>query len=405
MDKTSERSLELHQELGGKIETGLKKKIRNPKDLSLLYTPGVAAACTAIGNDKKLSRVLTIKKNTVAIVSDGSAILGLGNLGPEAALPVMEGKAVLFKQLGGVDAFPLCIDAYETEDIVRLVKQIAPTFGGINLEDISAPRCFAIEQRLREELDIPVMHDDQWGTATIVLACLINAVKLRGLDREEAEVVVNGAGAAGIAVTKLLLAYGFKNIVIVDTKGAIYQGRKDLLLLCENNREKYLIASRTNRFYECGDLSEVIGDTDIFIGVSGPNILTEDMVLHMNKDPIIFALANPIPEIMPDVAHKARAFIVATGSSEFPNQCNNCLVFPGVFRGALDYGVKKITEEMLICVAKAIAGMVKHPKKENILPHALDRRVPVIIAQAIGEYFKKSESSFCPPVIGWECVS
>ncbi len=404
MDKISEKSLALHAELGGKIETGLKKKIRNPNDLSLLYTPGVAAACSAIGKDKKLARTLTIKKNTVAVISDGSAILGLGNLGPEAALPVMEGKAVIFKQLGGVDAFPLCINAHEVDDIVKFVKQIAPTFGGINLEDISAPRCFEIEQRLRDELDIPVMHDDQWGTATIVLAGLINAIRLRGIEKEKAKIVINGAGAAGIAIAKLLLFYGFKHLIVVDRKGAIYASRADLKS-DGDTREKYLISKRTNRSYVTEGLAEAVRGSDIFIGVSGPDILSAEMVRSMNENPIIFALANPIPEIMPDKAHDAGAFIVATGSSQFPNQCNNCLVFPGVFRGALDHHVTKITEEMLVCVAHAIAGIVKRPKKDNILPHSLDRRVPVIVARAIGEYSKNPESSCCPPVVGWECVA
>ncbi len=386
MSSTSEKSLALHFELGGKIETGIKKKIRNIEDLSLLYTPGVAEPCIVIGKDISLAKELTIKKNTVAVVSDGTAILGLGNLGPEAALPVMEGKAVLFKQLGGVDAFPLCIDAHDVDDIVKFVKQIAPTFGGINLEDISAPRCFEIEQRLREELDIPVMHDDQWGTAVVVLAGLINALRLRHLNKEEVEIVVNGAGAAGIAITKLLLTYGFLNIVVVDTKGAIREGRSDLITPDEKNREKYLIAKKTNRFNESGTLSDIIGCKDIFIGVSAPNILTKEMVLRMNKDPLIFALSNPIPEILPDVALDAGAFIVATGSSKFPNQTNNCLVFPGVFRGVLDNGVKKITEEMLIRVAEAIAGMIKRPKKDKILPISLDRKVPKVIAEAIKIY-------------------
>ena len=386
MDKISERSLALHAELGGKIYTGLKKEIRNADDLSLLYTPGVAEPCIAIGKNKALSRALTINGKFVAVVSDGSAILGIGNKGPEAALPVMEGKCMLFKQLGGVDAFPLCIDAHGVEDIVRFVKQVAPTFAGINLEDISAPRCFEIERRLREELDIPVMHDDQWGTATIVLAGLINAMRVRDIDKEEAEVVVNGAGAAGIAITRLLLAYGFKNIVVADTKGAIWQGRSDLLIPNENNREKRLIAEKTNRFYECGDLSDIIVSTDIFIGVSVPNILTAPMVRSMNENPIIFALANPVSEIAPDLAHSAGAFIVATGSSKFPNQTNNCLVFPGVFRGLLQHGVTKITEEMLIRVAEAIAGRIKNPKVDEILPVALDEKVPKAIAKAIGKY-------------------
>ncbi|MCK9351949.1 MAG: NADP-dependent malic enzyme [Candidatus Paceibacterota bacterium] len=390
MKETSERSLALHLELGGKIETGLRHRIHNPDDLSLLYTPGVAAVCTAIGNDKALARKLTIKGKYVAIVSDGSAILGLGDLGAEAALPVMEGKAVLFKQLGGVDAFPLCVEAHDVEDIVRLVKQVAPNFGGINLEDISAPRCFEIERRLKQELDIPVMHDDQWGTATIVLAGLINALHLRHLDKEKAEVVVNGAGAAGLAIAKLLLAYGFKNIIIVDTKGAIYEGRPDLRFEGEY-QEKYLIAQKTNRFYEKGNLAEAVHGADIFIGVSAPNILSAEMVQSMNDRPIIFALSNPIPEVMPDVAHEAGAFIVATGSSQFPNQCNNCLVFPGVFRGALEHDILQITEGMLICVAEAIAGIVEHPTVKRILPLALDRHVPIVIADAIG----KCEASVC----------
>lgn len=385
MDNTAERALALHEELGGKIYTGVTKKIRNMDDLSLVYTPGVAAPCLAIAKDPTLAKKLTINGKFVFVLSDGSAVLGLGNIGAKAGLPVMEGKAVLFKSLGGVDAFPLCIDTQDTEEIIKFAHQVAPTCAGINLEDISAPRCFEIEQRLRAELDIPVMHDDQWGTATVVLAGLINAMRVRGFEKETADVVINGAGAAGIAITKLMLLYGFKHITVVDTKGAIYKRRPDLKPE-GGTKEKYLIAERTNLHGYQFDLKGALWEADIFIGVSAPNIVSAGMVKDMHEDPIIFAMSNPIPEILPSVAHEAGAFIIGTGSSKFPNQVNNSLVFPGFFRGVLDAGIVRITDEMFICAAEALAGMIKHPRRDKILPFALNKKVPKVIAEAIKKY-------------------
>jgi len=373
----NEESLQLHEKHRGKLEIKSKIPLEDKHDLAVAYTPGVAAVSLAIGKDKSLAREYTIKHNTVAIVSDGSAILGLGNLGPEAALPVMEGKAILFKQFGNIDAFPICLDTQDTEEIIKTVKYLAPVFGGINLEDISAPRCFEIERRLRAELDIPVMHDDQHGTAVVVLAALINSLKLRGLTKEQVKIVINGAGAAGLAVTQLLLEYGFKNIVVGDTKGAIFEGRAGL------NDEKVLIAKSTNREKIKGDLALIIKATDIFVGLSKPNLLLPEMIRSMNEKPIILALANPVPEIMPDQAHSAGAFIVATGRSDFPNQINNVLAFPGIFRGALDNGVVQFSSTMFINAANALAGFVQNPAPDKILPSVFDPGVAAAVAKAI----------------------
>ncbi len=380
------KSLELHKKHGGKIGTLTKVQLRNRNELSLAYTPGVAAVSIEIGKDSKKAMEYTLKKNTVAIVSDGSAILGLGNLGPYAAIPVMEGKAAILKEFADVDAFPICLDTQDTEEIIKVVKQIAPVFGAINLEDISAPRCFEIEERLREELSIPVMHDDQHGTATVVLAGLINALKLKvqsekyqvkNYKEEEVKIVINGAGAAGTAVAMLLIKYGFKNLIVCDSKGAIYLGRQDL------NDEKVVLAEVTNLDRKEGLLGEILVGADIFIGVSKAGLLTVEMVKKMAKDPIIFALANPVPEIMPDLAKSAGAFIIATGRSDFDNQLNNSLGFPGLFRGALDNHIKQFNDEIFIRVAKAIAGFVKKPTRDKILPTQFEKGLVAAVAMAV----------------------
>lgn len=384
MDSVYENSLELHKKNRGKLEIKSKVPLADKNDLSLAYTPGVGQVCIEIGKDKSLAREYTIKRNTVAVVTDGSAILGLGNLGPEAALPVMEGKAILFKHFGGVDAFPICLDTQDTEEIIKTVKYLAPVFGGINLEDISAPRCFEIEKRLKEELDIPVMHDDQHGTAVVVLAALINALKLKNLDKKDARVVINGVGAAGVAVTKLLFKHGFQHIVLCDTKGAIYHGRSDM------NPVKEDLAQITNKDGIKGGLEECLQGADVFIGVSKPNLLNETMIKKMNfddngKGPIIFALANPVPEIMPAEAKKAGAFIICTGRSDYPNQVNNVLAFPGIFRGALDNQVKQITQEMLINAATTLASLVVEPTPEKVLPGPFEEGIATAVATAIKE--------------------
>jgi malate dehydrogenase (oxaloacetate-decarboxylating) len=379
MDKVYEDSLSLHKEHHGKLEIKSKVPLENRGDLSLAYTPGVGQVCLEISEDPSVAREYTIKRNMVAIVSDGSAILGLGNLGALAAIPVMEGKAILFKEFAGVDAFPICLDTQDTEEIIKAVKLIAPVFGGINLEDISAPRCFEIENRLRAELDIPVFHDDQHGTAVVVLAGLINALKVKGMEPSAARVVVNGAGAAGISITKLLLMYGFKDIALCDTKGAIVKGRADL------NPSKEEIAEITNRALISGDLGTVLKGADVFIGVSKGNIVSSEMIQTMAANPIVFAMANPVPEIMPDLAHSAGALVVATGRSDFPNQVNNVLAFPGIFRGALDNHVRQITDEMMIKAAEALAGIIQNPTAEKILPDPLDKSVATVVAAAIKE--------------------
>lgn len=370
-------SLELHRKYGGKLAVSSKVKLENKADLSLAYTPGVAEICREIARDKPQVYPLTLKGNTIAVISDGSAILGLGNLGAAAAIPVMEGKCVLFKEFAGVDAFPICLDTQDSEEIIKTIKYLAPVFGGINLEDISAPRCFEIEERLKAELDIPVMHDDQHGTATVVLAGLINAIKLRGSKKEEVNIVMNGAGAAGTAIAKLLLTYGFKNISIVDRSGIIYEGRPDL------NPEKIKLAAITNRSKKEGSLEAAVRDMDIFIGVSSPGVLSAEMIKKMAPKPIIFALANPVPEIMPELALESGAFIVATGRSDYPNQINNVLAFPGIFRGALDNKVKQISDEMLIRAAEVLASLVKTPSVDLVLPNPFNKEIAREIAKVI----------------------
>lgn len=377
MQDVYSKSVELHKTHRGKLETKSKVPLETREDLSLAYTPGVAEVCREIAKDKAKSFTHTFRGNAVAVVSDGSAILGLGNLGVEAALPVMEGKAILFKEFGGVDVFPICLATQDVEEIIKTVKLIAPNFAGINLEDISAPRCFEIEERLKAEMDIPVMHDDQHGTAVVVLAGLINSLKLRGSDKEEVRVVINGAGAAGIATAKLLLEYGFKNIVMCDSKGIVCSGRECM------NPSKDAIAEVTNLGKITGDLAEAVRGADVFVGMSAPDVLKGEMVETMNEKPIIFALANPVPEIMPDIAKDAGAFVVATGRSDYPNQVNNVLAFPGIFRGALDNHVKQITDEMLVKAAEALAGAVADPTTENILPNPLDKSVAGKVAEAI----------------------
>ncbi|MFZ2303360.1 MAG: NADP-dependent malic enzyme [Minisyncoccia bacterium] len=377
MDDVYKQSLDLHKKHKGKIEIVSKVPLTNREELSLAYTPGVAEASREIARDESLVYDYTIKGNTVAIVSDGSAILGLGNLGAYAAIPVMEGKAAIFKEFADIDAFPICVNTQDVEEIIALVKNIAPVFGGINLEDISAPRCFEIEERLRTELPIPVMHDDQHGTATVVLAGLINALKLRGSKKEDTRVVMSGAGAAGTAITKLLLEYGFKHIIICDTKGAIYEGRVDM------NSEKEELARLTNREKKAGTLADVLINADIFIGVSKGGLLTADMVNTMAEKPIIFALANPVPEIMPDVAIKAGAFVVATGRSDFPNQINNSLAFPGIFRGALDHRIKQFNKQMFIRVAEALSSYVKDPQPDQVLPSMFDKGIIDVVKEVI----------------------
>ncbi len=375
-DETNKKALELHKQLGGKLSVSSKVPILTKEELSLIYTPGVAAVCSEIVKDPSLAKVYTIKNNTVAVITDGSAVLGLGNLGPLAALPVMEGKCALLKEFAGVDAFPICLNTQDTEAIITTIKNIAPVFGAILLEDISAPRCFEIEERLKKELEIPVMHDDQHGTAVVVLAGLINSMKLKNVSKEEIKIVVNGAGAAGTAIAKLLQSYGFKNLVVCDSKGSISKHRKDL------NNHKAQLANICNCEVE-GDLESTLKGADVFIGVSVKNILSSAMVQKMNKQPIIFALANPEPEINPEVAKQAGAFIVATGRSDYPNQLNNLLSFPGIFRGLLDSGVKKITNQMLIKAAENLAGYTKEVSVTNILPNPLDRGVAKVVSGSI----------------------
>lgn len=370
--------IKLSQKLGGKIEIKSKAKLTS-KSIEVLYTPGVAEVSRAIAKNKKLVKNYTIKKNTIAVVSDGSAVLGLGNIGPEAALPVMEGKALLFKELGGVDAFPIVLGTQNAEEIVATVKAIAPTFGGINLEDISAPRCFFVEEKLKKELNIPVFHDDQHGTAVVVLAGLINALKVVRKEMKKIKVVISGCGAAGVAIAKLLIKFGVKNIVMIDSLGIVYKERKEGF-----NDSKMEIARLTNPENLKGNIRLALSGADVFIGVSAPNILTEEDISMMEKDAIVFAMANPVPEILPKRAKKGGARVVATGRSDFPNQLNNILVFPGIFRGVLDSGVKKITQEHKAKAARAIAGLIKNPTAGKIIPNALDKRV----AKAVAKVFK-----------------
>ena len=376
-----ENALKMHEEWHGKIETTAKSHVNTREDLAIAYTPGVAEPCKVIAEDKDAAYTYTIKSNTIAVVSDGSAVLGLGNIGPLAAMPVMEGKAVLFKDFGGVNAVPICLDTQDTEEIIKTVVNIAPAFGGINLEDISAPRCFEIEERLKELLDIPVFHDDQHGTAIVVLAGIINALKVTGKDKETSKVVVNGAGSAGVAITKLLLTYGFKNITMCDINGILGPSSPDL-----NWMQKKMIEV-TNPEKKTGTLKDALVGADIFVGVSAPNIVTKEMVVSMNKDSILFAMANPVPEIMPDLAKEAGAKVVGTGRSDFPNQVNNVVAFPGIFKGALEGRATQITEEMKLATAKAIAGLVPDEElnENNILPEAFDPRVADVVSKAVKE--------------------
>lgn len=376
---TNEKALELHEKWNGKIDTVSKCKINSREDLAVAYTPGVAEPCKVIAKDKEAAYKYTLKSNTVAVVSDGSAVLGLGNIGPYAAMPVMEGKAVLFKEFGDVNAFPICLDTQDTEEIIKTVVNIAPAFGGINLEDISAPRCFEIESRLKELLDIPVFHDDQHGTAIVVLAGIINGLRITGKEKENCKVVVNGAGSAGIAITKLLLTYGFKNVTMCDINGIIGEDSPNL-----NWMQKSMIEV-TNPDKLTGTLKDALAGADIFIGVSAPNMVTPEMVKTMNKDSIIFAMANPVPEIMPDVAKAAGARIVGTGRSDFPNQVNNVIAFPGIFKGALEGRASQITEKMKLAAANAIAYLVPDEKlcDDFILPEAFDPNVKDAVCKAV----------------------
>lgn len=377
----SEKALKMHEEWHGKIETCAKSHVNSREDLAIAYTPGVAEPCKVIAKDPEAAYTYTMKSNTVAVVSDGSAVLGLGNIGALAAMPVMEGKAVLFKEFGGVNAVPICLDTQDTEEIIKSVVNIAPAFGGINLEDISAPRCFEIEERLKELLDIPVFHDDQHGTAIVVLAGIINAMKVTGKDKESAKVVVNGAGSAGVAITKLLLTYGFKDVTMCDISGILGKGSQNL------NWMQQKMVEVTNPEQKTGTLADALKGADIFVGVSAPNIVTQDMVVSMNKDAILFAMANPVPEIMPDIAKAAGAKVVGTGRSDFPNQVNNVVAFPGIFKGALEGRATAITEEMKLATAKAIAGLVPDEElnENNILPEAFDPRVADVVSRAVKE--------------------
>ena len=375
----SEKALKMHEEWHGKIETCAKSHVNSREDLAIAYTPGVAEPCKVIARDPEAAYTYTMKSNTVAVVSDGSAVLGLGNIGPKAAMPVMEGKAVLFKEFGGVNAVPICLDTQDTEEIIKAVTWLAPAFGGINLEDISAPRCFEIEERLKETLDIPVFHDDQHGTAIVVLAGIINALKVVGKKKEDCRVVVNGAGSAGVAITRLLLTYGFSNIIMCDKSGILCDGAEGLNWMQEK------MVKRTNLAHETGSLADALKGADIFVGVSAPGIVTEEMVASMNSDAILFAMANPVPEIMPDLAKKAGARVVGTGRSDFPNQVNNVVAFPGIFRGALEGHAKQITDKMKLAAANAIAALVSDEdlNEDNIMPEAFDPRVADVVADAV----------------------
>ncbi|HIR43814.1 MAG TPA: NADP-dependent malic enzyme [Candidatus Ventrisoma faecale] len=380
----NEKALKLHEEWNGKLTTEAKSAVRTREDLALAYTPGVAEPCKVIAKDPEAAYTYTIKANTVAVVSDGSAVLGLGNIGPLAAMPVMEGKAVLFKEFGGVNAFPICLDTQDTEEIIETVARIAPAFGGINLEDISAPRCFEIEERLKERLHIPVFHDDQHGTAIVVLAGIINALKVVGKKKEDCRVVVNGAGSAGVAITKLLLTYGFPHITMCDKSGILAKGSEGLNWMQEKMMEV------TNLEGQTGTLADAMKGADIFVGVSAPGIVTADMVASMNHDAILFAMANPVPEIMPDIAKAAGARVVGTGRSDFPNQVNNVVVFPGIFKGALEGRAAAITEEMKLAAANAVAGLVdeKDLGEDNILPEAFDPRVADVVSKAVMDHIR-----------------
>ena len=382
---TNEKALELHKEWNGKLETVSKTPVKSREDLSLAYTPGVAEPCKVIAGDKEAAYTYTIKANTIAVVSDGSAVLGLGNIGPYAAMPVMEGKAVLFKEFGGVNAVPICLDTQDTEEIIKAVTWMAPGFGGINLEDISAPRCFEIEERLKETLDIPVFHDDQHGTAIVVLAGVINALKVTGKKKEDCRVVVNGAGSAGVAITKLLLNYGFPHIIMCDKSGILSKNSSDLNWM----QEKMMAV--TNVEGKTGSLADAMKGADIFVGVSAPGIVSAEMVSSMNKDAILFAMANPVPEIMPDIAKAAGAKVVGTGRSDFPNQVNNVVAFPGIFKGALEGRATQITEEMKLAAALAIASLVPDEElnEDNIMPEAFNPKVAEVVAQAVKSHIAR----------------
>ena len=381
---TNEKALLMHEKWNGKLETVSKTPVKTREDLAIAYTPGVAEPCKVIAQDKEAAYKYTMKANTVAVVSDGSAVLGLGNIGPYAAMPVMEGKAVLFKEFGNVNAVPICLDTQDTEEIIKAVTYLAPGFGGINLEDISAPRCFEIEERLKEILDIPVFHDDQHGTAIVVLAGVINALKVVSKKKEDCRVVVNGAGSAGVAITKLLLTYGFPNIIMCDKVGIVSRDTEGL------NWMQKKMTEVTNLNNETGSLADALKGADIFIGVSAPNIVTPKMVASMNRDSILFAMANPIPEIMPDVAKAAGARVVGTGRSDFPNQVNNVVAFPGIFKGALEGRATQITEEMKLAAAEAIAGLVPADKlsDDNIMPEAFDPQVAEVVANAVKSHIR-----------------
>ena len=390
METNAEKAIRLHKEWKGKISTEPKCEVKTREDLALAYTPGVAEPCKVIHEDVKEAYTYTLKQNTIAVVSDGSAVLGLGNIGPEAAMPVMEGKCALFKAFGGVNAFPICLNTQDTDEIVEAVKRLEPTFGGINLEDISAPRCFEIERRLKETMNIPVFHDDQHGTAIIVLAGTINALKLTGKKKEDCRVVVNGSGAAGIAIAKLMLLYGFRHLILCDSKGIVSKDRTGL------NWIKKEMLEVTNEDNKSGTLADALVGADIFIGVSAPGIVTEEMVRSMNKDAVIFAMANPVPEIMPDLAKKAGARVIGTGRSDFPNQVNNVLVFPGIFKGALEGKARQITEDMKLTAARALASLVSDEElsEDFILPEAFDPRVADVVSEAVRENIQPDNKLF-----------
>ena len=381
----NEKALKLHEEWNGKLEIVAKSPVKSREDLSLAYTPGVAEPCKVIAQDKEAAYKYTMKANTVAVVSDGSAVLGLGNIGPYAAMPVMEGKAVLFKEFGGVNAVPICLDTQDTEEIIKAVTYLAPGFGGINLEDISAPRCFEIEERLKEILDIPVFHDDQHGTAIVVLAGIINALKVVGKKKEDCRIVVNGAGSAGVAITRLLLTYGFPHITMCDKVGIVSKKTEGL------NWMQQKMAELTNLEQQTGTLADAMKGADIFVGVSAPGIVTPEMVASMNRDAILFAMANPVPEIMPDIAKAAGAKVVGTGRSDFPNQVNNVVAFPGIFKGALEGRAAKITEEMKLAATNAIASLVPDEElnEDNIMPEAFNPRVAEVVAEAVRSHIER----------------
>ena len=390
-DEIYKESLVLHEKNKGKLEVRSKVPLKTKHDLSLAYTPGVAEVCREIVKDKNLAYRYTLKANTIAVVTDGSAVLGLGNIGGHAAIPVMEGKAILFKEFAGIDAFPICFENYQT-DFTDQIRNIAPVFGGINLEDIAAPKCFEVEDAL-QDIGIPVMHDDQHGTAVVVLAALINACKVTGKKFEDINIVICGAGAAGYAITRLLKCIGYNpdvcttvnEIIVCDTRGTIFRGREGLY----QNKYKFILAEETNRQALAGSLADAMVGADVFIGVSAPEVVNEGMIRSMNTDPIVFAMANPVPEIWPDAAKRAGAGIVGTGRSDFPNQINNVLAFPGIFRGALDARATRITDEMKIAAAHAIADYVPRPQRERILPNILDREVTKTVAKAVAEAAEK----------------